>query len=898
MDIVDIINDSPKKEKLLLAAAGSGKTRVLIEFVSKMIQSRKIDPFSENVIIFTFTKKASDELMVRLSHLFQDNRTMLDKLYIGTIHGWCKNYLDKENTLSNTKILDELERLQLILRLYNYLKIKEYYKEKNAYENIIFFINDLEIFYNENLDLNDKNIPNELKVIFIKYLDFLKSQRLMDFGYLIRESIKTLSKAQRENLPFHIFVDEYQDVNPAQVKLIQSMLRRNQNSTLFAVGDPRQTIYQWRGSDISKILNFAKDFEDSEIFRMNKNHRSRTGIIKFANLVARDLDFSKSIKIEDMIPSTRKDENTSVFHYYGDDDHEKKIIELIQSLNSEGVSNSDIAILTKSVTYYCPGLMDALDSNGISYYSPNRNSGFNFITEFIESLIGILEIYSITDPPRNPYEEEELAEKFNKYLENIKKYCNQKTEPEQIINALRTWHEILMHTEKNKSEDIYYKNESYNFRKAFFEFCSEVGFVLTNENIDLIEGFSAVTQIMRSMEEVYRRRFSKTYNLRPAPIVVLTKNLRNSIRYELERWTKVSKNDIEEDRITISTIHAAKGIEWPVVIAPFMWKRSFPSNKDNHKTSFPEEYSRRYGTDYEDQKRMWYVTATRARDRLYYISTNTKGRLRSEFTYSDYIKNEQPYIIESENIQKNINYSLVEKHSRDKYFYLDVSRFLILVECPYEFYLRYIKGIEVPVGEEFGAGDLLHKVIERSSQGKNSYEEIIEEEVYLPLAEYSSEIRHKKIIEKKIKKLIDSKILENIDRTEYKFNLNINQILIKGIVDATKINENGIEIIDWKSSIKDKFIQRYENQLRIYAWGLRNLGHKINKATIYDLSQEDVENSKIDVDITNDEIDKIIKRANENISALLNQKIVPTPNFVSCEICDVNLICPYRKTNW
>jgi CRISPR/Cas system-associated exonuclease Cas4 (RecB family) len=205
----------------------------------------------------------------------------------------------------------------------------------------------------------------------------------------------------------------------------------------------------------------------------------------------------------------------------------------------------------------------------------------------------------------------------------------------------------------------------------------------------------------------------------------------------------------------------------------------------------------------------------------------------------------------------------------------------------------------VPVGEELGAGNIIHKVIQRLSKGedKSKLDVILDEEVYLPLAEYSHEQHTKKSIKEKIEFLIQSGILQKIDKSEYKFEIPLENVIVTGIIDATrKLPNNSIEVIDWKYSIHEELFPRYEKQLRFYAYILEKLGMDVTRALLYDLNAS----SKIDhlqsinIDISLASIKQVITKANKSIMNLSNNDPITEPHPICCAICDVAFICPDR----
>ena len=880
-----LLSSSKHRSQLIVAAAGSGKTKILVETLAYKIKNDLVDLDKTQVVVFTFTNNAADELTVRLSkELESTNKTdAVSKLFIGTIHGWCSNYLDQVGTLANTKVLSELEQREIVRRVYPIIDLKNLYKkEKGEFSQVDKFLKDLEIFYNENLQLANKSIKKHVKVAIQNYQKFIKRERLMDFGSLIKNSIDTLSEDKTEK-PFELFIDEYQDVNPAQVNLFQEMLKANKKSKLIAVGDPRQAIYQWRGSDVERILDFKSDFRNSEVYELTTNYRSRTGIIRFANFVAKQMKLPTKIPVDDMkVGSFRKDNRISVvnipktYHSF-DFSH---IVKFIKKFTNEGCEPNHIAILLRSVNAKDgQKLMRTLQENNIEFDSPNFNKGTSFVNEFMISIIELFKLLQSSPIPQNRQEEQEIDDLVKKCLANIAKYCRVK-DPQKIHLAVDNWYKKM-----SKST----RNENYNYRKQFFEFCIEVDFVINPSDIDIQEGFSTITQIMQSMETAYRRRFVGAGG-RPKPPDILIFNLKWELDYRLARWSKDGMDIKRKNGVTVSTVHAAKGLEWSVVILPIAWQNRFPLRESSHGSSFPDKLAKRYGTSEEDEKRLWYVAITRPRDRLIIFSGGDKSHKPSKFVYPKFFKNSKSFAISSDKVDTK-KLSFIEKFSRKNYLNVGLSDLLLLLECQYHFYMRKISGTDVPVGAELGAGDIMHKVIERlHTESWSTVDKIIDEEVFLPLAEKNHEKNMKGDIKKKIERIRALGFLKNIETAEFRFAQRLGEIIVKGIIDATKQTHKGVEIVDWKSSIHPEFLPRYKNQLIFYSGAMRNSGRTIAGAKL--INAKDAK--EITIDVSEKKFASIIKKAIKSISSLENGLPITEPSKITCAACDVSHICPDR----
>src|SRR5487761_250490 len=879
------IVSSPEKRQLVIAAAGSGKTYLLIHTLAERIKRGLIDPLKEKVIVFTFTNSAADELFVRLSELLRtyNLQQVANYIYIGTIHGWCNNFLSDNGTLSNTKVIDELEQAQIVQRIYPMIGLSELYQENNQFAKMEQFLRDLEFFYNESLEITNEIIPDKVRQAIRNYISFLEKQRLMDFGYVIRESTSTISKRHSEEI-IHLYVDEYQDVNPAQVKLIQAIVSSNKNSRLLAVGDPRQAIYQWRGGDVNRLLSFEDDFPDTEIHQRNVNRRSRSGIINFANLVASKMNLGSKVEVRDMVVSeARRDSASSVLNDNESFTHERRIVELVKRLQKNGTRLNDIAVLYRSVISHAEELMNEFGRANIPYHSQNRNRGPDFVRDFMGALIYLIEIAHSDEEPANHQELEEQNERIGISLDTISEFTNEKDRMKLHL-AVAALHNN-MHSNRARS-----LNEEYNFRGQLFEFCERTGFRIEPQQTELQEGFSAVTQIMKSIEEAYRRRFLAGYDSRPPACEVFLHNVKWQLNQQIERWTETGMQLTSNVGVSISTVHAAKGLEWPVVIIPLAWKNLFPLRRSNHGTSFPDSVAARYGTTIEDERRLWYVATTRARDRLYIFSASDGNHKPSEFTHIEESGPLDSVLVGAISQFKEDQLSTIEPHNRPFYIRIGVSDLLLLLECKYQFHLRKVSGIDVPVGEELGAGNIIHKAIQRMAAGdsQKGLDDIVDEEVYLPLAERNIEKIMKRSITANVNKLLDSKILKSVDSTEYRFEIGFDGIIVTGIVDATRKVGDSLDVFDWKYSIKEKFLQRYGNQLKIYAYALRMLGMKVSRAYIYDLKEGTLHG----VNVSELEADEAIERAKAAFHILSNDGPIPEPSALTCSLCDVSSICP------
>lgn len=209
----------------ILASAGSGKTRTLVQRISKEVDGGSLP---SELIAFTFTNKAADDLKTKVYQRIAKTTTPAEfsKMFVGTIHGYCNEFLKKQDEYHNFDVLDELQFGSLLYRVHDDIGLQSVYGH-TIRGNIDAFTKDYEIFENELLEFKD--LPPKISKCMHNFCSILQSNRLLTFGSMIRHASEEIEKnGGLENLK-HLFVDEYQDINPAQNSLIKAMVKKGLN---------------------------------------------------------------------------------------------------------------------------------------------------------------------------------------------------------------------------------------------------------------------------------------------------------------------------------------------------------------------------------------------------------------------------------------------------------------------------------------------------------------------------------------------------------------------------------------------------------------------------------------------------------------------------------------------
>jgi DNA helicase-2/ATP-dependent DNA helicase PcrA len=281
---------------LILAGAGSGKTRVIISRIAYLIQNKQVPPYQ--ILAVTFTNKAAEEMRGRVESLLAQSGTPLTSSpMVATFHSFCVRLLRSHGKplaelrpgfTPSFSIYDDKDQLQVIKSVYKQIGLdEEFMKARSALSIISQAKNQgrtAQDFYKTATGPKEER----LAVVFDRYQDALRSANALDFDDLLLESVRLLrhSEAVREwaNQRYrYVMVDEYQDTNRPQYELMRLLTGDNRN--LCVVGDEDQSIYSWRGADIRNILDFEKDYPDAAVIRLEQNYRSTQVILKAAGAV-------------------------------------------------------------------------------------------------------------------------------------------------------------------------------------------------------------------------------------------------------------------------------------------------------------------------------------------------------------------------------------------------------------------------------------------------------------------------------------------------------------------------------------------------------------------------------------------------------------------------------------
>lgn len=589
--------------KLILAGAGSGKTRVLTCRVAELINKYDIRP--SNILALTFTNKASNEMKQRLEKLL---RISSQGLWFGTFHGICRRLLKihwKEAGINeHFTILDSQDQLRIIKRIIKAKNLDENLYDPKALQSFINTQKDKGKRFN-----NINNDDDKYRDIYKEYDEACRQTNSVDFADLILLTYEML-KANMKILEYYnkrfknIMVDEFQDTNTLQFNLLK--LLNGTDGSLYAVGDDDQSIYGWRGARSKNIKFFEDEFNNVEIFKLEQNYRSTNEILSVANNL---ISYNKERLGKNLWTNSAKGNPVYLYEAYNGDDESNFIVEKIQEHISSGGKRSDIALLYRS-NFLSRRLEEELNSRSIPY---RIFGGFRFFERAeVKDVIAYLRITvntsddsaferTVNNPPRG------LGEKTIQVIRNYAKEnelsmwdtINQihKTNitSTRALNALNNYisiiNELIINVKNLDLKNLIEKTISLSTLTKYYESKKNEESLSKQENLE---------ELLSTAERFYQNNIDSED--------VLSEFLDNAA---LEAGEFQSKT--HEDPVQLMTIHSAKGLEFPIVFLTGMDEGIFPNENRNLNKDFLEE-----------ERRLCYVAITRAMHTLYITHANMR----------------------------------------------------------------------------------------------------------------------------------------------------------------------------------------------------------------------------------------------------------------------------------
>ena len=583
---------------LLLAGAGSGKTRVITHRIAYMID-KGVDPF--NILAITFTNKAAREMKERVMSLIG-----VDAVWVSTFHSLCVRILRREIAKigyeNNFSIYDADDSLRLIKLCIKELDINEKQFPPKYMQNAVSEAKNELIGAAEYTEINGFDFRlSKVALCYELYQKKLAAANALDFDDIIFLTVKLFKEAPEVLARYqerfkYIMVDEYQDTNTAQYRLIKYLASKYGN--LCVVGDDDQSIYGWRGANINNILDFEKDFENTTFIRLEQNYRSTKKILDAANAV---ISNNLGRKVKSLW--TENDNGADIYFYKGENDIDEAafIVKSIQEYMDKGISLNHIAILYRQNSLSRP-IEDTLVKNNIPYkiYGGVRFYDRREIKDILSYLKAIYNTYDdvalrrvINTPKRG------IGETT---VEKIAEYCAR--------------YEISFFEALNEAEVLNTLGRGAKRVSEFYELMSKLKEFADSNNVsqlllEVLDKTGYIMELEAENTEEARGRIENIDELVNKAVEFEAGSEDTSLAAFLEEVSLVADIDShfeEAQTVSLMTMHSSKGLEFKNVFIAGFEEGIFPSYR---------ALTSGEGRELEEERRLCYVGITRACENLF-----------------------------------------------------------------------------------------------------------------------------------------------------------------------------------------------------------------------------------------------------------------------------------------
>lgn len=885
----------------IIAAAGSGKTEVVSQRVAHLLAEGAP---AQSVVAFTFTERSAKELKERIALRVEERlgRSALDQigaLFVGTIHSYCFRLLQTQMSRYETyDVLDENQLNAFIGREAHRLDIKAL--SGKLFASITAFLTGLDVVENELLrsdDLPDGPFRSSLEL----YLETLERYRLLSYGQLIVRAVRELERPAVRDFVHaglrHLIVDEYQDVNPAQERLIE--LLTGPQVELCVVGDDDQAIYQWRGSDVANIVGFVDRYPDVATFKITTNRRSRPEIIDSANRFAETVPDRLS-KTMGKSRSPSGGSEVSVWAAEMEQDEAGYITNSILELHERGLPFSDMAVLVRSRAAY-QRLLEEFSTFDVPVQPGGRTGLFD---QPEARLLGKTLVWLTGLEWRSGYGGSQQvgdAELLDEYLVVFGLAGQRRGELKRTLLAWR---------------DAVAAKRPADLVRDFYELLA----VLRVRDWDLddplkvnsLGTLARFSSLLADYESVRRRSRADADNhgeqvggqdrgewyYRNLGIHVLNYAQGAYDGFDGEAGFTV-------DAVDVLTVHRAKGLEWPVVFVPSLTANRLPNRNCGRRREWPMPRTlfdaERYEGGDDDERRLFYVAMTRARD---WVSLSRHGRVTKKAVGSspywrelrEDVGETDPNALDPPPFEPRTSPGTTEVA-------LTFSELAVFLECGRAYRLRNQIGFQPRLAPELGYGKAVHHILrtvaeETRRTGKvptaQRVQQILDSDFFLPVANKPAHRQLKAAAER----LVTSYTTDHPDdlhrvwETERPIELHLDGVTVSGRADVILDHEagvpTGLAILDYKTSTSAD--RDHALQLRVYADAGRREGLDVRGAYVHDLKA----GTRSSIDVQAPAVTAAETVILDAAAKLRARDYTPSPGQ-RCRTCEVRTVCSAAK---
>lgn len=662
-------NEAVKEKQgaiLVLAGAGSGKTKVLTSRIANLIMEENVNPFE--IMAVTFTNKAAKEMRQRLSIYLGE--PVVQKMWVGTFHSisgkilrrdlntyktrdgrsWDNNFVIYDDTDTKTIIKNAVKKMNLDEKIYEVKMIKSIISNaKNKMQDAYAFATTARDYKSE-----------KISQIYYEYEKQLALNNALDFDDMLMLSVNLMGQNEEVREKYanrfkHILVDEFQDTNKTQYEFIKLLFNQekalDENCSLCAVGDVDQSIYSWRGADYKIILNFQKDYQKTKLIKLEQNYRSTGTILNAANEVIKN----NEERLDKNLYSTKGDgDKIVVYEAESDFEESSYIAGKIKELKKDNKNYEDMAVLYRT-NAQSRSIEEALISNntpykivgGLRFYERKEIKDIIAYLKLIYNKHDSQSLRRVINTPKRGIGDTTLKKIFSladendvsafDIIENINNY-----------EDFSTRHQGVLLNFANLINSLIEKQKSYELSEFTSILLEETGYLRelkeeeTVENQSRIENLQELINVIKEFED-------DDFEIDEEEDLGILGNFLSQVAL----ISDVDEVKEEEPSVTLMTLHAAKGLEFPIVFIAGLEEGLFPGSK-----AVNSVYENK--SELEEERRLMYVGITRAKENLF-LTYAQKRRVWGDiknFPKSRFIDEIPPQLIEEDETgTRNVQYN-------------------------------------------------------------------------------------------------------------------------------------------------------------------------------------------------------------------------------------------------
>ena len=606
--------ESTNKPVLIFAGAGSGKTRVLIHKIAYLIEKENYK--AENILAVTFTNKAAKEMRERASKLLNNANI---PIIIGTFHSLCARILRNEakylNLSSQFVIYDVQDQVDLLKILLKKLNVSKNILTPNRARNMISSLKNKIIMPKDQKRKARTNFDKTFADLYVLYQKELRNNEALDFDDLLLLPLELFDKNPNvldkyQDKWKYILVDEYQDTNKPQFELLIKLSKKNKK--ICVVGDDDQSIYGWRGADIGNILDFEKTYSKCNIFKLEKNYRSSQQILDAATSVVSNNE--RRVK-KNIISSSGVGELIGLIETKDELEEADAIITALEKeIKLKKRNFSNFAILYRTNAQSRP-IEDSLRRMGIPY---NIVGSIRFydrkevkdVLAYLRVLVNIKDTISlrriINFPPRGIGVKTMDKCVIQAELDNIDLFEVLIDAKKLSIRGKQTQSLISFYKLIKKYCELIDELDASEISRSLVEEAGIMSLYKNSQEINDNESLENIKELLNSIDEFCKRNPNS--------------NLRDFLQ-EVSLLTDIDQWNDSGNRVTLMTVHSSKGLEFPVVFISGLDDGLFPLYNSLDKKE-----------DLEEERRLFYVALTRAKQRVFLLYSTHRRRMGADNT--------------------------------------------------------------------------------------------------------------------------------------------------------------------------------------------------------------------------------------------------------------------------